>query len=141
MTPNSPFNVNTELDSRFPSGRWHGWWRQDLQRGKMELDLTFARGRIFGDGRDSVGDFVFSGSYCALAGTCALLKSYLGQHDVDYDGIAAADGIRGTWSLRDRETKKVVDTGSFHIWPVQHGAMTIQHLIEELPLPMEAVPN
>lgn len=134
MIPNGPLNIAAELDARFPTGRWKGWWRQDLQRAQMELDLTFARGRIHGDGRDCVGDFVLSGHYCPAAASCSLLKSYLGQHDVDYDGIVMPNGIRGTWIVRDRETKLPVDTGSFHIWPARDGIELWRQLLAEVPL-------
>jgi hypothetical protein len=134
MSPSGPHPDNAELDGRFPSGRWHGWWQQLSTRGRMELDLSFARGRIFGDGRDWVGDFVLSGSYNPEFGGCSLLKTYLGQHDVDYDGVAAANGIRGTWRLIDRETRRVVDCGPFHIWPVSHGAGELHVLLAAVPV-------
>jgi hypothetical protein len=126
----------TELDGRFPSGRWHGWWQQLSARGKMELDLSFARGRICGDGRDWVGDFVLSGNYNPAVGSCALLKSYLGQHDVDYDGVASETGIRGTWRLIDRESRQTVDCGPFHIWPVSRGVGELHTLLAAVPILM-----
>lgn len=106
-----------EADGRFPSGRWVGFWRQEIYRGRMELDITFANGRLFGDGRDCVGDFVLSGHYNGETGKCSILKAYLGQHDVEYDGKAAGDGIRGVWRIRDPETKRFAYAGPFHIWP------------------------
>lgn len=124
----------TELDGRFPSGRWAGWWQQLSTRGRMELDLSFARGRICGDGRDWVGAFVLSGSYDPAIGACTLLKSYLGQHDVDYDGVASTNGIRGTWRLIDRQTRKFVDFGPFHIWPVSRNVGELHVLLAAVPV-------
>lgn len=106
-----------EGDARFPSGRWVGFWRQDIYRGRMELDITFGAGRLFGDGRDCIGDFVLSGHYDGQTGKCCILKAYLGQHEVEYDGTATADGIRGVWRIRDSKTKRFMDAGPFHIWP------------------------
>lgn len=106
-----------EADARFPSGRWKGFWRQDIYRGRMELDIIFGSGRLYGDGRDCIGDFILSGHYNNETGKCSILKSYLGQHDVEYDGTATADGIRGVWRIRDPQTKRFMDAGPFHIWP------------------------
>ena len=112
-----------ETDSRFPSGRWAGYWEQDGQRARMRLDLSFAGGKLTGDGRDAVGDFVLSGGYDTKSGKCGMCKTYLGQHDVDYDGRAAGDGIRGLWQIAQGiEELQYEDAGPFHIWPVGSGA-------------------
>lgn len=109
-----------ESDERFPSGRWGGYWLQGSQRGRMELDLQFQGGRIFGDGRDRVGDFVVSGSYDGVGGGCSLHKAYLGQHTVEYDGIGSADGIRGAWTIAGAPGRPGA-RGGFHIWPIGAG--------------------
>ena len=110
-------------DSRFPSGRWAGYWEQDGQRARMKLDLSFADGRLIGDGRDVVGDFVLSGAYDMESGKCGMCKTYLGQHDVDYDGRAGGDGIRGRWRIAyATEEAQYEDAGPFHIWPIGSGA-------------------
>lgn len=110
-----------ETDDRFPSGRWVGYWEQTGRLGKMELDLTFGGGKLFGDGRDLVGDFVLSGSYNHETGACTLHKAYLGRHGVDYDGEAHVEGIRGIWRIRHTDNR-LNDAGLFHIWPLNNGS-------------------
>jgi hypothetical protein len=107
-----------EPDERFPSGRWTGYWRQGALRGRMQLDLTFGGGRVFGEGRDCIGDFVISGGYDLQSARCAIHKAYLGQHGVEYEGVAGADGIRGSWQILDSATHRVESSGPFHIWPL-----------------------
>lgn len=109
-----------ESDSRLPSGRWTGWWEQGSQRGKMQLHLTFEEGRVFGEGRDAVGDFTFGGSYSLERGRADLLKTYLGGHYVDYQGAITERGIKGEWLLK--LIGRVIDAGPFHIWPEKLGA-------------------
>lgn len=87
----------------------------------MQLDINFHSGRLFGDGRDFVGDFVLSGTYDTQSGRVQMHKAYLGQHEVIYDGAAGADGIRGTWCIRDQEDGAVQSNGPFHIWPIGPG--------------------
>ena len=115
-----------ETDPRFPSGRWRGYFEQSGRRTRMELDLTFSRGRLFGDGRDAIGDFVLSGVYDCASGACELLKTYLGQHAVEYSGRAAR-GIAGTWTLPDAAREPGVTTGPFHIWPIAAGEASADH--------------
>jgi hypothetical protein len=113
----------SEIDSRFPSGRWAGYWEQDGRRARMKLDLRFAGGKLTGDGRDVVGEFVLSGGYETKSGKCGMCKTYLGQHDVDYAGLAAHDGIRGLWRIAIAiDELQFEDSGCFHIWPVGRGA-------------------
>ncbi len=109
-----------EDDERFPSGRWNGYWEQRGRLGRMELDMTFGGGRLFGDGRDLVGDFVLSGSYSSAQGQCVFHKAYLGQHGIEYDGWAYVEGILGIWRIM-RADGRVESLGVFHIWPVAHG--------------------
>ncbi|MFO0838089.1 MAG: hypothetical protein U1D55_06135 [Phycisphaerae bacterium] len=116
-----------EADARFPTGRWAGWWRQHRARGRMQLDLMFASGRVVGDGRDWVGDFVISGGYDAKSGRVWIRKAYLGRHELDYDGAASADGIRGNWRLCPLPDGGV-DSGPFRIWPI--GAASADQLRE-----------
>ena len=49
--------ANVESDPRFPSGKWVGFFLDKRMPGKhqMEIVLTFAAGRMTGDGRDRVG--------------------------------------------------------------------------------------
>ncbi|MBK8914319.1 MAG: hypothetical protein IPM64_06895 [Phycisphaerales bacterium] len=130
-----------ESDARFPSGRWVGYWRQESHQGRMQLDITFGNGRLFGDGRDFVGDFTLSGSYCTQSGRCTIHKTYLGQHDVHYDGTASARGIAGSWEIHDADEPAMNSRGPFHIWPVGPGSG--ESLQEEVaqPLPVHEAPT
>lgn len=85
----------------------------------MELHLSFENGRLFGDGRDAVGDFTFNGGYSLISATVDMLKSYLGGHDVDYQGRVAERGIRGIWRILFEG--EMTDGGPFHIWPAGAG--------------------
>jgi len=124
-----------ETDGRFRSGRWTGYWEQDGRRARMRLELTFAGGRIVGDGRDVVGDFVISGAYDRQTGVCTMQKTYLGQHDVDYDGTAAADGIRGIWRIF-LAGGLIDDAGTFHIWPVSDDESVSESVEEQVAAPV-----
>lgn len=125
-----------ELDGRFPSGFWTGFWQQRSRRGKMELGLTFADGKLFGEGGDAVGDFVISGAYDIANGRCAMLKSYLGQHDVHYDGRATERGIVGVWRIAHAD--RTVDAGDFRIWPLGPGDGTRREEAAALAVPTGA---
>jgi hypothetical protein len=107
--------IELETDPRFPSGKWTGFWLQRMMVGRqyMGLWLTFASGRVIGEGCDRVGDFVMSGAYDLRDGRCSILKSYVGSHDVLYDGRNEDDGmwIWGLWRLQQ------LDQGGFHLWP------------------------
>ena len=81
----------------------------------MELNLTFAEGRMSGDGADDIGRFLIRGRYDAASGECYWTKSYLGAHDVFYRGFREGKGIWGTWEIT------ILDHGGFHIWPRQAG--------------------
>lgn len=102
----------------------------------MRMVLHFCAGRLVGEGRDAVGDFVLSGSYTTSDGGCRILKSYLGSHDVDYDGVAAAgaDGIRGVWTIWQPGTRIVDGRGPFHLWPTGEGGAEYLSLHAEEPL-------
>ncbi|HEX5241967.1 MAG TPA: hypothetical protein VFW23_01805 [Tepidisphaeraceae bacterium] len=110
----SPRARKPELDPRFPSGEWKGFWIQRGIDGRqwMRLALEFSEGTISGEGRDMVGPFVMSGTYNLKSGRCHLVKAHIAQHQVSYEGFN--DGQRlwlwGTWKLPD-------DRGGFHIWP------------------------
>lgn len=77
----------------------------------MELELTFANGRMSGTGMDDIGPFTVRGRYDAASRECYWTKSYLGAHDVFYRGFREGKGIWGTWEIT------VFDHGGFHIWP------------------------
>ncbi|HWX23008.1 MAG TPA: hypothetical protein VN578_24160 [Candidatus Binatia bacterium] len=101
-------------DSLFPSGPWTGFYNyRPGDRHKMELHLTFAAGRLSGDGTDDVGPFLIKGRYNGVTRECHWTKSYLGAHDVFYRGFREAKGIWGTWEIT------ILEHGGFHIWPRQ----------------------
>ncbi|MSR52050.1 MAG: hypothetical protein EXS09_02025 [Gemmataceae bacterium] len=108
--------VNLETDSRFPSGKWVGFFVDKRMPGKQEMELTllFANGKMTGDGRDRVGTFTFNGKYDLNDGKCEWVKKYVNAHAVDYRGFNEGKGIWGTWEMH---WEGAVFTGGFHIWP------------------------
>ena len=77
----------------------------------MELNLTFAEGKLTGDGNDDVGRFVIKGRYSTQTLECWWTKTYVGGHDVFYRGFREGKGIWGTWEITP------FNHGGFHIWP------------------------
>lgn len=130
-----PSGPAAETDARFPSGRWKGFWLQRGMRGRqhMRLHLDFIGGRVTGGGSDIVGDFEITGTYDLKTGKCAFHKTYLGAHDVLYEGQNQNDGkwIWGLWQIRD------FDRGGFHIWPFGEADPTGEHLDEQADLPVQ----
>lgn len=116
----------------FPSGPWTGFYldRRVPGRHLMELRLTFAAGRMSGDGRDRVGPFVVEGVYDAASGKCSFAKRYVGSHVVRYTGYNEGKGIWGVWDLSGVK-------GGFHIWPEGMADPTVEHLSEEADEPIE----
>jgi hypothetical protein len=104
-----------EQDDRFPSGPWDGFYLQPGLAGRqtMELFLTFRDGKLRGEGRDVIGEFLITGTYERESGKCWWSKRYVGKHDVAYAGYNEGRGIWGVWEMSS--TFK----GGFHIWP--HG--------------------
>ena len=113
--------VATEL---FPSGPWTGFYNYSPKdKHRMDLNLTFASGRLDGHGVDNVGRFTIQGSYDAKSLECAWRKTYLGAHAVSYRGFREGKGIWGTWEITQFVSGDS-GKGGFHIWPVasEHGA-------------------
>jgi hypothetical protein len=81
----------------------------------MDLDLTFAGGKLSGDGNDDVGRFMIHGDYDEKSLECSWTKTYVGQHDVSYRGFREGKGIWGTWEISP------FARGGFHIWPKRSG--------------------
>ncbi len=103
------FNVTDEL---FPSGPWVGFYNYSPgDKHHMELDLTFANGRVTGTGIDDVGRFIINGRYDSNTLECWWTKTYPGSHDVFYRGFREGKGIWGTWEIT------AFHRGGFHIWP------------------------
>jgi hypothetical protein len=133
--------IEPESDPRFPSGRWSGFFLQKELPGKhmMELLLSFSQGILKGEGRDRVGQFIMTGRYTLGDGKCHWTKSYIGRHDVFYQGFNEGKGIWGTWEIPaspgDRGYR-----GGFNIWPEGMADPTNSELkaAQELPVSVEA---
>ncbi len=95
----------------------------------MELFLTFREGKMRGEGRDIIGEFLISGSYERDSGNCWWSKRYLGRHDVSYQGYNEGRGIWGVWEIT------TTFKGGFHIWPLGHGSGESQDVSEEADIP------
>jgi hypothetical protein len=103
----------------------------------MELHLTFQQGRMTGDGRDYVGDFIVHGQYSLGDGRCYWTKRYLGKHDVFYHGYNEGKGIWGVWEI-PATRESVGLRGGFHIWPEGMSDPTHLHLSEQAETPIPA---
>jgi len=115
---NKPEPVELETDPRFPSGPWTGFFLQRAVPGrhKMEPILTFYHGKLTGEGRDWVGQFIIRGRYQLRDGRCYWTKRYLGKHEVFYKGFNEGKGIWGVWEI-PTEAAPEFKNGGFHIWP------------------------
>ena len=124
-----------ETDPRFPSGRWLGFFldRRMPGRHEMELELTFRDGKLSGEGRDFVGEFLVRGHYQLEDGKCSWIKQYIGAHSIGYRGFNEGKGIWGTWELREFIWRA---TGGFQIWPEGMEKSASDHLHESTDLPM-----
>ncbi len=121
-----------EADSRFPSGKWTGFFTDKRFPAKqsMELLLEFRAGALQGEGRDPIASFTVDGIYDLGDGACRFRKGYVGRHTVHYAGYNEGKGIWGTWELQDMK-------GGFHIWPEGMGDPTQRVLGEEAPFEPE----
>ncbi len=91
----------------YPSGRWDGFWVQDIwgRRPMTPFTLHFKAGLVTGKGKDVVGRFTFTGNYDEATGRVRLVKQYLGKHQVLYVGQPDGEGsIQGTWSIGPENT-------------------------------------
>lgn len=129
-----------EVDARFPSGPWRGYWEQNLVRGWMDLHFTFAAGRLSGWGHDALGHFVVHGRYDLATGQVTFEKLIINKHLVNYLGQCRAGMIAGRWSIPHD------DQGPFRVWPKalgDHGPLEAQHADhwpEELRAPSAPAP-
>jgi hypothetical protein len=100
-------------DDLYPSGPWIGFYSYSAagRRHRMDLHLTFALGKMTGDGSDDVGPFRIQGTYDTTNHECNWIKQYIGRHSVSYRGFREGKGIWGTWQLSRVR-------GGFHIWPL-----------------------
>jgi hypothetical protein len=131
---------NLELDTRFPSGEWHGFYIQPSfakgRRFRMDLCLTFKDGILSGEGRDSVWKFIIKGRYDIKSGEVTFHKHYLGMHSVYYRGFAEGKGIWGVWEISSPRSS-YSDKGGFHIWPKGMAEGTGEELAEEAGVPVK----
>jgi hypothetical protein len=115
-----PFAPHTpEIDPRFPSGPWAGFFQQSWKapgRFPTDLDLRFHNGELEGEGRDLVGRYTVRGTYDPAEGRCEWTKRYLGKHSVSYLGYNEGHGIWGVWEIR-LLFGLYHDRGVFHLWP------------------------
>lgn len=107
-------SIEPEVDPRFPSGEWKGFYLQKGVPGRqwMTLALQFAGGQVVGEGRDPIGQFHLRGTYDLTDGRCTMIKAYPASHEVTYRGANEGDGkwLWGTWTVH-------LDSGGFHLWP------------------------
>ncbi len=136
MARTSP--IEPETDPRFPSGPWTGFFLQAEIPGRhrMELHLSFERGRMTGEGRDWVGKFVLRGRYDLADGRCHWNKRYIGKHDVFYQGYNEGKGIWGVWEMPMTMQMTHQYRGGFHIWPEGMSDPTGQMLAAEADPPV-----
>jgi hypothetical protein len=97
-----------------PSGEWTGFYQQFGAQFRTNLSLSFAAGRLRGEGIDGVGAFVVAGRYDANTNDVHWTKSYLGAHEVLYRGCRDGKAIWGVWEIPGH------GRGGFKIWPRNH---------------------
>ena len=81
------------------SNTCEGWWEQRWfgRRPMEQLRVAFSPPRIEGSGADVIGPFMLDGVITAGGGV-TLQKTYVGKHDVTYDGQYDGEGrMWGTW--------------------------------------------
>jgi hypothetical protein len=99
----------------------------------MDLSLEFGNGIISGEGNDDLGAFVIRGRFDAGTRECHWTKTYVGGHDVFYEGFREGKGIWGTWEIRD------ATSGGFKIWPLASGERDDDAEADEKTQPVDAV--
>ena len=126
--PSSQPELPVELDHRFPSGPWCGFFLMSHFQGRhqMELKLTFRQGSMTGEGEDLIGPFLIRGRYQVEDGQCWWTKRYIGKHDVFYHGYNEGKGIWGLWEIPPNWK------GGFHIWPEAMGDPNQPKLTESI---------
>lgn len=119
----SAADERSEVDHRFPSGEWTGFFLQPDSRRRygMELFLKFRDSSISGGGSDAIANFSMTGDYDVDAGRCLIVKQYLGAHRVLYTGCAACGGIVGRWQIPGNPPSW---TGPFFLWPKAAGNLS-----------------
>ena len=120
--------VPSEADPGFPSGEWVGYYRDRGTNHRQEMHLSFATGRLTGDGADDIGRFAIRGGYDIESREVWWTKTYPGSHHVFYKGYGEIKGIWGLWEIPP------LQRDGFHIWPRREGTANARHLTEEEPL-------
>jgi len=91
---------------------WNGYFmyssdtRIDM---KAELFITSLH-NIYGGGSDDIGDFTWTG--CCQDTRANIIKHYIDQHKLKYDGVMEGSNITGTWRLLFSHSK-----GEFFLEP------------------------
>ena len=121
-------------DDIFPSGPWTGFYNYTGpgDKHRMNLHLSFSKGRISGDGNDDIGLFLISGGYTPQPRSAAGLSSTLGGIKAYDEGVGEKRGIWGRWKL-------LAGHGGFHIWPLQSGSGDATSEAEEITEPRRSV--
>jgi hypothetical protein len=106
-------DIEDDEDAEYPSGPWVGFYNYEPcgPRYGQEMDITFRKGRLAGEGLDSVGPFFLRGGYDREKQKVWWTKTYPGSHDVFYQGFREGKGIWGTWEIG------IFARGGFRIWP------------------------
>ena len=123
-----------ESDHRLPTGEWNGFYLENHQprRGWMHLYMSFADGKIKGEGTDYVGPWVSQGDYDLSTGICSWVKQYIGKHQVVYSGKIGPNGIMGHWEIS-------FITGQFHIWPKGMNNLNELYMADDLTQPSPTI--
>jgi hypothetical protein len=78
-----------------------GWWDQHGfgRQPMLQLQMRISGGKISGSGTDIVGLFTFTGTI-SEGGAVAMIKKYLGKHQVEYLGSYDGEGTMfGEWRI------------------------------------------
>lgn len=100
------------------SGEWEGFYTYALGASAIQHPMTFFlefwNGIMSGHGKDEIDVFSWRGKYNKQIMTCEMIKFYA-TYSVDYKGYIDENGIWGTWTIKNLDTK-----GGFHIWHKNH---------------------
>ncbi|CAK9236131.1 unnamed protein product [Sphagnum troendelagicum] len=92
---------------------WNGYWIDGSQRGDMTAELFIADGhKIYGGGSDEVGVFTWTGE--CHGSQVHMIKQYIGQHQVLYNGKIKGATMDGTWTIHEGRWHDFSE-GAFHL--------------------------
>lgn len=120
---------NLESHPFLPSGAWEGFYCYSYAptQHKMEIELSFKKGKVFGSGVDDINYFSWKGDYSLDTFKLHMVKTYP-SHTVDYNGDIDENGIWGSWSLKGKYGNL---TGGFHIWPKKQQSEEAEATLKE----------